>query len=376
MRNLAVGLMSGTSADGVSAVLASFEKKSFQLLDVHTTPYPNAISQKIIAARNLPASEISKLNFVLGEIFARSALGILKKNRIKPERVAVIGSHGQTVFHDPDGQPPSTLQIGESAIIAERTGITVVSDFRPADVAAGGSGAPLIPYFDQHFFGGGPVRALQNIGGIANVTIVGKTVKHPIAFDTGPGNCLIDWAAQKISGGKLRYDQNGFSARGGKIWMKEIKALAAHAFFSKRPPKSTGRELFNETFIPSILKANLKKHPADVLNTLTYFTAYCIAQSYRRFIMPKYRIEEVIVSGGGAFNQTLMRHLQNMVYPSRLRSIEKFGIPFLAKEPLAFAFFGWLTMQGKINHAPSATGAKHPVILGKITPGKNFKRVR
>lgn len=365
--------MSGTSADGVSVALVSFQKNRFKLIDYETYPYPQRISRQIFQSQNLKTPEIAALNFELGKIFGQCVLSFLKRTKVNPAQISVIGSHGQTLFHNPEGTIPSTFQIGEPSVIVDKTGITVVSDFRPQDIAAGGQGAPLIPFFDYYFFGNGPIRAMQNIGGIANVTVVGKKINQPIAFDTGPGNCLIDWAIQKVSKGKYSFDNNGQTAKKGKVGMKFVQQMADHPYFKKAPPKSTGRELFNENFLPSPLRKSLHKKPHDVLATLTYFTAYTIFQSYKKFIYPKCRLSEVIVSGGGALNQTLMMFLKELFDPVPVHSIEKFGILPQAKEPVAFAFFALRALERKVNHLPSATGASRELILGKITPGKNYK---
>ena len=393
---LALGLMSGTSADGVSLALASFQGRKIKVLANRTYPYPSALRKTLLGAGNLKTPEISRLNVTLGKCFADCAAHFIKESRQKPSRIAVVGSHGHTVWHAPSPYPlPSgervnkaaslwngvrdghTLQIGEPSFIAERTGIPVVADFRARDLAAGGEGAPLIPYFDDYFFGGGPLRALQNIGGIGNVTLVGKSVKQVTAFDTGPGNCLMDWAAQKITKGRLQYDRGGKIAARGSVHAKIAVEMSRHPYFLKRPPKSTGRELFNETFIP---RALLNGRPENLMATLTYFTAHTIYESYKRFLpspftlplSPKGRGKgegvEIVVSGGGALNPILMKLLKKLFAPVPVRTIEDYGIPALAKEPAAFAFFALRALQGKINHAPSGTGARRACILGKIIP--------
>lgn len=375
MKPFALGLMSGTSADGVSAVLVTFEKNKFKLIDYETFSYSKNIREKILNSARLTTPEISSLNFRLGYLFAESALKLIKKNKIEPKKISVIGSHGQTIFHDPEGNPSNTFQIGEPSVIAEKTGVTVVSDFRMADIAAGGEGAPLIPFFDQYFFGNSCPRAMQNIGGIGNVTVVGKNIK-PMAFDTGPGNCLMDWVVRIIRKEKLLFDKNGEMARKGNVILDIVRKMAKHPYFAKKPPKSTGRELFNENFLPVSLKNLIQNKPYDALNTLTYFTAFTIAESYKKFIFPEYKIEEIVVSGGGALNQTLMDELKKILSPIKVYSIEKFGIPVQAKEPIAFAFYAWRAIKGKMNHLPFVTGAKKSVFLGKIIPGKNFKGIR
>ncbi|HXV27954.1 MAG TPA: anhydro-N-acetylmuramic acid kinase [bacterium] len=365
MKKLAVGLMSGTSGDGVSLALCTFNKRTFELLGYKTFPYPPALSKKILQGPSLKANEISQLNMQLGIFFADSTQKFLRQLRIATSRVSVIGSHGQTIYHGPKDDPRNTLQIGEPSFMAEQTGIPVVADFRMRDLAAGGGGAPLIPFFDRYFFGSGRLRAMQNIGGISNVAVVGRSIPL-IAFDIGPGNCLIDLAVQSRTKNRLLFDGAGKIARKGKINMKAVKAMLSHPYFRKRPPKSTGRELFNGAFIPSALK---KEKFENLVASLTYFTAAAITDSYRKFI--KYPFSEVVVSGGGALNLTLMNHLRNLLKPVPVRPISKWGIPVQAKEPIAFAFFALKALEGKTNHSPEGTGAKRASILGKIIPGKN-----
>ncbi len=366
MAPLALGLMSGTSCDGISAALARFHRGSFRLLAERTSPYPARLIRRLRQGPSLRARELSALNMELGELFARAALRLLRAARVAPHRVAVIGSHGHTIYHGPRDPRPSTLQIGAAAVIAQRTGIPVVSDFRPRDIAAGGEGAPLVPAFDEAFFGGGPIRALQNIGGIANVTIIGRGIPTQ-AFDTGPGNCLIDLAASRASRGRMRYDAHGRLARRGRIDHRAVERLWRHPYFRRPPPKSTGREVFDEALLRRVFGRRLAQVPEDVLATVTYFTAYSMAESLRRFA--SHRPREVIVSGGGLRNRTLMRHLARLLSPTPVRSIERYGIPAQAKEPLAFAFLAWRAVQRRINHLPRTTGARTACILGAITPG-------
>ena len=363
MPRLALGLMSGTSCDGISAALVRFQGRGLRVLAEHTRPYPARFARTLRAGERLCARELSALNVTLGEQFARAALTLLRSARVSPRRVAVIGSHGHTVYHGPEDPVPSTLQIGEPAVIAQRTGIPVVADFRPRDVAAGGEGAPLVPYFDEAFFGGGPVRALQNLGGIANVTVLGRGVAT-CAFDTGPGNCLIDLMARRATRGRLRYDAHGHLALRGRIDHRAVDRLWRHPYFRRRPPKSTGPELFNDTLLRQVFGSRLSTAPLDVLATVTYFTAYSIAQSLRRFA--PHRLRELIASGGGVRNRTLMRHLARLLAPAPVRSIERYGIPAQAKEPVAFAFLALRALQGGVNHLPHTTGARSPCVLGAL----------
>ena len=364
---LAVGLMSGTSGDGISAALARFHGRRVRVLADRTRPYPRRLESCLRRAETLSVRELSALHMELGEHFARAVLALLRQARVAPSRVAVIGSHGHTVYHGPRDRVPSTLQIGAAAVIAQRTGRPVVADFRPRDLAAGGEGAPLVPYFDEVFFGGGPVRALQNIGGIANVTVVGAGIPTR-AFDTGPGNGLMDLLARRISRGRLRYDAFGHLALRGRIDHRAVERLWRHPYFRQAPPKSTGRELFNEAFLRQVFGARLARAPEDALATVTYFTAYSIAESYRRFI--PHRLREVIVSGGGVHNRTLLQHLRTLLAPVPVRSIARYGIPPQAKEPVAFAFLALRALQGRCNHLPAATGARTACVLGAVTPGQ------
>jgi anhydro-N-acetylmuramic acid kinase len=363
---LAVGLMSGTSCDGVSAALASFSGRRVRVLAEQTTPYPAALRRKLLRAAALPAAELSSLHAQLGELFARAAQRVLRTARASAARVEVIGSHGHTVYHGPDDPVPSTLQIGDPAVIAQRSGIPTVGDFRTRDIEAGGQGAPLIPYFDDAFFGRGPARALQNLGGIANVTFVGAGLRV-LAFDTGPGNCLIDLAAERATRGRARYDAGGRLARRGRIDQRAVERLWRLPYFRRPPPKSTGRELFNEALLRRVFGAALTRAPFDVLATLTYFTTYSIAESYRRFLPRPPR--EVIVSGGGVRNRTLMDHLTRLLAPVPVRTIDRYGIPSQAKEPVAFAYLGLRALRGQINHLPHTTGAREACVLGVIAPG-------
>lgn len=367
MAPLALGVMSGTSCDGISTALVRFQGRSWRVLAERTRPYPRALSNLLRHGPQRSARELSSLNMELGEQFAHAVLELLRIARVSSARIRVIGSHGHTIYHGPHDPTPSTLQLGEPTVIAQRTGIPVVSNFRSRDLAAGGEGAPLISYFDQVFFGQGPTRALQNIGGIANVTVVGQATPT-LAFDTGPGNCLIDLIAQRMSRGRLRHDPQGRFARQGRIDSRLVARLWRQAYFRRPPPKSTGRELFNDTWLEQAFGRRLTSAPEDVLATMTYFSAYSIAESYRRFV--PVRLQDVIVSGGGVRNRTLMAHLMRLLHPTPVRSIEAFGIPAQAKEPVAFAFLALRASQGRINHLPQTTGAHQACILGTMTPGR------
>jgi anhydro-N-acetylmuramic acid kinase len=359
--------MSGTSCDGVSAALVRFHGRSLRVLAESTRPYPAAFSQTLRTSDQLTAPALSALNMELGERFADAALRLLRSARVPAGRIRVIGSHGHSVYHGPRDRVPSTLQLGAPAVIAERTGRPVVADFRARDVAAGGVGAPLVPAFDEAFFGGSAPCALQNIGGIANVTVVGRGVRT-LAFDTGPGNCLIDLVIQRASRGRLRFDAQGQMARRGRIDHRAVERLWSHPYFRAAPPKSTGRELFNEPWLRYHLGPRYAAAPQHALATLTYFTAFSIVESLRRF--SPIRVRQLIVSGGGARNRALMDHLARLAAPIRVVPIDRFGIPAQAKEPAAFAWLALRAIQRRANHLPHTTGAKHARVLGTVTPGK------
>ncbi|MBI2932195.1 MAG: anhydro-N-acetylmuramic acid kinase [Planctomycetes bacterium] len=359
---LAVGLMSGTSADGVTAVLVRVGR-GLRVLRHRTFPFHPRERRRILSLATADARVLSEANFWIGERFAEAARRIMRG-----APVTVIGSHGQTVWHEPGRH---TLQLGEASVIAERTGVTVVADFRPRDIAAGGQGAPLVPYVDAYLFGGDSrVRALQNIGGIANVTIVGG---KRTAFDTGPGNALIDEAVRIATRGRQEYDEDGRIAARGSVDEALVARLMGHPYFAKRPPKSTGRELFSRTFLLERCERMLRSRAEDAIATLTCFTARSIADAYRRFVRD--RIDEVVVSGGGALNPVLMRHLREMLDPVPVRSLSAYGIDPMAKEAAAFALLAVEAVRGRLNTAAWATGARRGVVAGKIVPGRNFIRL-
>jgi anhydro-N-acetylmuramic acid kinase len=304
---------------------------------------------------------------------------VIRQAGLKPHDIAVIGSHGQTVHHLPRARTPSTLQIGEPSVIAERTGVTVVADFRARDMAAGGQGAPLVPYVDwaMQTHATRP-RVLQNIGGIGNLTFLpaGARIGDVRAFDTGPGNMVIDAVVAKLSNGRLTYDRNGKWASKGKVSAKLVKSLMSHPFFRRRPPKTTGREEFGEVFVRDLLvrAKRLRLPDADIVATTTAFTVESIADAYEQFVFPKLKrsqIEklQVILGGGGAKNPTLRRMLAERLAPATVLTQDDLGASNAAKEALAFAVLAYETMQGRPSNVPSATGARRAAVLGKIIPG-------
>lgn len=374
-----IGLMSGTSADGTDISLVSLDSAppnlNWQLLHHTTLAHPATLRAQILAACDPKSSTVDQLchlNVALGEQFAQAALTGQAEANLTPHDVDLIGCHGQTVWHAPDEPQPGTLQLGEAAIIAERTGLPVVSNFRPRDMAAGGQGAPLVPYVDQLLLTHPTrIRAAQNIGGIGNVTFLPpgqESDLSPIAFDTGPGNVLLDHMVDRLTAGTQPYDHDGALAAQGQVDLVLLSNLLSQPYFSRRPPKSTGRELFTATYAGDIWAEATARQlpPEDLLATLTAFTARSIAHAYRDFLpaMP----EEVIVSGGGANNPTLMQMLAEAVAPARVITSDEVGLPGDAKEAIAFAILAYETWHGRPGNLPAATGADRPVILGQITP--------
>ena len=361
-----IGLMSGTSADGLSIALCALTpaKRALKVLACATYPYGAALQGRILAAKGLRTPELSALNFDLGRLWAGMVKRFCRARRIAYKDIAAIGSHGQTVYHLP-GPKGSTLQIGEPAFIAEETGRPVAADFRPADMAAGGQGAPLIPFMDEYLFGGGKPVALQNIGGVGNIAFVGKKVMTS-GFDTGPGNSLMDTAVSMLTGGKENFDRNGRWARAGKIDYARVIKLLRLPFFELKPPKSLDRDEFSGVFLRRhFLSGPNARSKYNILATLNYFTAASIAMAFQRHAPAG--TEELIVSGGGALNPVLMANISSLLAPVKVCAIARRGIHPLAKEAACFALLGWLALRGKINHCPAATGAGGPRMLGKIS---------
>ena len=398
--------MSGTSADAIEVALARVTANAPPKLMAHTTrPFPSALRAEILRiAEGAPATaaQISQLNFRLGHAFADAALAALRQFRIPASRIALIGSHGQTIFHQ--GRPipflghptASTLQIGEPAIIAARTGITTVADFRPADIAVGGQGAPLVPYADYLLYRHAKLgRVALNLGGIANITVIPADAKpaQVFAFDTGPANMLIDALVTHFTHGRHHFDKNALLARRGHINDRLIRHLMKDPYLKLRPPKSTGREYFGASYVKNLLTFGRthKIRPADLLYTATYFTAASIADALHRFVLPRTKISQVIVSGGGAQNPLMMlllsvllarvdsqplasisSHRNSGRNAHRFQRIEvitsdQFGIPSEAKEAYAFALLAYENWQLRPGNLPNATGATRPAILGKIS---------
>lgn len=354
---LAVGLMSGTSADGVTAALVSIGAGTARVLRHRTYPYPAALKARVLSAADLSVAELSRLNFELGEAFAAAALKIA--GRARP---AVIGSHGQTVWHGPNEIPPNTLQIAEPAVIAERTGVTTVADFRPRDMAAGGQGAPLVAAFDLFLYGRRLRTAVINIGGISNVSLLDRGKLHA-AFDTGPGNVLMDEAVRRATKGRRGYDRGGLLAAAGRVDERILKRLLSHPYFLSAPPKSLDRSTFGPALLNRFYPRLNRKNLPDVLATLSELTARSLWLGILENAPGP--LSNVVVSGGGALNRSLMRRLSVLFSPARVRVTE---ISVMAKEAACFAWLAVRAQGGWANNAPAATGARGPRILGKIVP--------
>jgi len=384
---LIVGLMTGTSLDGIDAALVelngdSVETLEWRLVRFATLAYDEQRREEIhrsIASGS--AGVISDLNASLGEWLAEAALHVCAEAATSPDDVDLIGSHGQTIWHRPPsaGRRGSTLQVGCAATIAERTGIPVVSDFRSRDMAAGGQGAPLVPWVDRVLFASPDrARALQNIGGIGNVTRVpARGSGEPVlAFDTGPGNALIDAAVTAATGGRLTYDRGGALAGQGTVDERVLNELLGHPYFLAEPPKSTGRELFGRPFAARLIESMEPEGDGDWLDliaTLTELTARSISAAYQRWLVPK-GIDEVIVTGGGAFNETLVGRITELLAPLPVRDASVLGIRPTEKEALAFAVLAWAHAAGVTANEPTATGAIGPRVLGSFTPGDRAPR--
>lgn len=378
-----VGLMSGTSADGIDAVVARISGSGRSLrakvVAHHHQVFPTVFRAQVLhACLHGSVAEICELNFALGERFATAALAVIRKARLTPARIAAIGSHGQTVHHLPNAKHASTLQIGEPCVIAERTGLTTVADFRVRDMAAGGQGAPLVPYTDWALFTHDTrPRIIQNIGGIGNLTFLPPRAKlsDVRAFDTGPGNMVMDALVTKLSRGKLTFDRDGKWAARGRASEKLLARCLQHPYLKRTPPKTTGREEFGEVFLNDFLAAGrkLKLRDADLIATATAFTAESIAAAYRRFVFPCLKPVQlpqlqIILGGGGAKNPTLVEMLFKFTDVGQLCAHEDFGMDSSAKEPLAFAIMAHETLLGRPSNVPAVTGARRAVVLGKIVP--------
>ena len=383
-----IGLMSGTSGDGVDAALVEIRGRRESLrvkpLAFSSLSYPDPLRRRVLAAATSgTVSEICRLNALLGEVFAKAAFKVIRRAGLRSSAVHLIGSHGQTVHHLPTpvrepgfGLIRSTLQIAEPSVIAERTGILTVADFRPRDMAAGGQGAPLTAYVHHLLFRDlRRARLIVNLGGIANVTYLPAkgSLGSIQAFDTGPGNMVLDGLVNHLTRGRQAMDHSGRLAGQGRVVPDLLTKLLAHPFLGRRPPRSTGREEFGQAFLSKVLGVTRRRRlkAKDVLATCSVFTALAVGGS-RRWL--KGRVDDVIVGGGGAYNRTLMADLSAVFAPTTVRTFEAVGWPSKALEAVAFAILAYQTVHGECANAPAATGARHPVVLGKLVPGRRLWR--
>ncbi len=403
MSMIVAGVMSGTSADGINVALVRFasepagraksssprknHRANFDLLAHEEYPFPAPVRRAILAMMNAElarVADLARLNFLFGELYAEAVEETASKHRVKLD---LVGCHGQTLYHQ--GTPQRflgrklavTWQTGEAAVIASRLGVPVVSDFRPADMAAGGKGAPLVPFLDYRLCcDPRTARIAQNIGGIANLTAIpaGASPNQLIAFDTGPGNMVIDAAMDELFG--KRYDRDGKTAASGRVLDHVIAQLLRAPFFRHKPPRTAGREEFGREYVAGFLQLCHGANNPDVVATATALTAHSIADAVRRFVVPRFALptkagrrennaHQMIVSGGGAKNPTLMAMLRHAIAPwdVSLHFSDEFGIPAEAKEAVAFALLAHETWHRRPSNVPSATGAKRPAILGKIS---------
>jgi anhydro-N-acetylmuramic acid kinase len=382
---LVIGIMTGTSADAVDTALVRFEGSGPdarpRLIAYRETSLDPALRREVLdvaASSQVEPERLMRLDIALGELYAASVLELLAISAIDPAAVAGVGLHGQTIRHVPraDGAGQAmSWQLGSAPIVAERTGFLVVSDFRAADTAAGGEGAPLVPLVDWWLFrSNGEDRVLLNLGGIANLTWLprGASLERVLAFDTGPGNAVIDAIAERMSGGAHGYDVDGRLAAGGRASDALLAELLADDYFARTPPRSTGRERFGAGYADQLLARahTLSLTPADAIATATELTAAAVADALERFVAPRGAVGAVYGSGGGMRNPTLVAALERRLAPAPLRPLETLGVESDGKEALAFACLAHRTLCGAAGNVPAATGAAHPAVLGRITPGR------
>ncbi len=370
-----VGLMSGSSCDGIDAALVRLKgtgsDMAMKLLEYRTFPFETGFRTRLLG-EHLGAKEVCLLSFALGERLAEAATEMMELGKQDNIIVDFVASHGHTVAHFPPrtNTRVGTLQIGEPAIIAEQTGVPVISDFRQRDMAAGGQGAPLVPYADWLLFRKEDrTVSCLNIGGIANFTVVPPLFEDVLAFDTGPGNMAIDGTVRLLTKGTLEMDEDGKAATKGDVVEEFKEYLLSHKYFSKVPPKSTGRDEFGaEIYLRDALTSRRDHGYEDLVATVTEAVASSIAEAFRRFIGPHYNIHHIIVGGGGAKNQALMEMIRRGLPEVKVFTSDQYGIPHCAREAIAFAILGNETVCGTAANVPQATGAEHPVVLGRITP--------
>ena len=389
-KTYAIGLMSGTSTDGVDVACIEFNsKKEIKLIAFESYSYPDELKKSLLKIGNsgeTTAAEISSLNVKVGRCFANSVLKLISKHHLEKLALDFIGSHGQTISHTPKGGvygnqilSPSTLQIGDPSIISELTGLTVVSNMRLRDIAVGGTGAPLTPWAHQKLFENKNYpSAFLNLGGIANITFIPKTKDNGLfGFDCGPANMIIDRLVSCYTKNKKEFDDQGKIASNGKIHKKELDWLMRNPYLSKNPPKSTGREDFGKEFSEKLmLRFESKKISInDALATTTAFTVETICHSIDKFFPKNKPICELIVGGGGTKNKTLMSFLETKLNPIPVILSDDKGFPHEAVEAVCFALLALATISNMPSNILASTGAKSEVVLGNITPGSNFNKL-
>jgi len=371
------GIMSGTSLDGIDvAVIDITGRNAYSTVAFATTPYPEKVRRALLEVSNAVAhtGQVARLNFLLGELYAEALVETCRRAEIPLVSIGLVGCHGQTIFHE--GQPvkflgrrvASTLQIGEAAVLAERTGIPVVNDFRPRDMACGGRGAPLVPLVDYLLYRDRRLgRVALNIGGIANLTAIpaGARAEKVIAFDTGPGNMVIDQLVARHTGGRQRYDRGGRMARRGRVNRELLDELLDEPYYRAKPPKTAGREQYGKEFVERLVGTGLAL--PGLVATATALTAATVAAGIERFVRPRMKVDELIVSGGGAHNPEIMEHLAGFLPGVAVATSADFGIDVDAKEAIAFAVLAYQTWRGRAGNLPSATGARRAAVLGKVT---------
>jgi anhydro-N-acetylmuramic acid kinase len=377
--------MSGTSADAIDVALARISgaqpRLNAKLLNHTAINFPPQLRKEILRVAEqqpISAANLSQLNFRLGEVFAEAALTACRRFRVSPKKIALIGSHGQTIFHQ--GRPvpylgrptASTLQIGEPAIITARTGITTVTDFRPADIAEGGQGAPLVPYADYLLYRHEKLgRVSLNLGGIANITVIPANAKpsQVFAFDTGPANMLIDALVARFTHNRQRYDKDARLAQQGRSIPALLDDLMRDPYLKLAPPKSTGREYYGRAYLEKLLRLGRrhKAKPKDLIRAAAIFTSISIVDALNCFVLPKTKIHQLIVSGGGAHNPLILAQVAAALPQIEIVRSPQLGVPEDAKEAFAFAILAYETFHGRPSNLPSATGARRPAILGKIS---------
>lgn len=374
-----IGLMSGTSLDGADAILARFWEEAgrirFEVEGFLTHPFPEDLRSAVLEAmRGSDVPRLGELDVRLGEWFAEAARAVASQAAVPLAEIDLLGSHGQTIHHAPGGAWPFSMQLGDAAVLAERTGLTVVHDFRPADLAAGGQGAPLVPFADRALFADPDhAIALLNLGGIANVTLMGPGGTPLLAFDTGPANMVVDRFVERMTQGRERYDRDGAIALRGRVRPDLLATWAEHPFLGQAPPKSTGREAFGHAYADALWDEAIAQgvKPEDLVATTTALTAHSVGQAIAAFAPPDLRPETVIASGGGARNPTLLKALRAALRVPVI-PLDARGVSADAKEALAFALFAYQAARGMVNHVPEATGARQARVLGQIVPGRNF----